>query len=111
MITFDNSRVEYGDYLTPTKADGFIILYETPSKGKITSHLMTATKTVETVTEGESDEQPIERVTYHMKDPIPSATKSFDNDYFTGNVLQQLHDIYLSELREYNPNIVFASTV
>jgi hypothetical protein len=98
MIVFENNRIEYGDSITKTKIDGFIIYYETPSKGLIRSHLMQAIK-------DENDN-------WQVLSSLQSASLTFDDIKFQDdNILETLHDIYVKKLIEFNPEIEFQVTI
>lgn len=109
MITFDKTRVEYGDNFITQKIDGFIIMYETPKKGTITSHLVCCTKEVTTTTDEEGNE--ITETRWPATSAVPAATKTFDDTFFEGNILATLHEIYTEELRIFNPEIKFTNTL
>lgn len=116
MITFENSRIEYGEEITPKKIDGFLILYATPSKGKIQSYIMACTKVVnvtpeEVDAEGNVITPSVEEVFYNPLYSLESAAKYFDDTYFTDNILQELHQIYMTELQHFNPNVLFTNTL
>lgn len=99
MIVFNRTRVEYGEYITQ-KTDGFQIWYATPSKGKITSYLIPCDKT-------EVGEETI----WNTQAAVPVATKQFDDTFFEGNILEALHEIYIEELRIFNPDIELTNTL
>lgn len=109
MITFDKTRIEYGeDYITQ-KTDGLQIWYSTPSKGKITSYLIPCTKVEEETTDSEGNV--VSTTRWETSGAISPATKHFDDTEFEDNILLKLHDIYIAELQEFNPNIVFTNTL
>ena len=94
MITFKNTRIEYGESITEKKIDGFIIIYETPSKGYLRSHLMQAFK----------DEED----NWHTINSLSVASITFRDTEFDGkNILNELHNIYVAELEKFNPNVEF----
>ena len=110
MITFPKSRIEYGDEITAKKIDALIVLFETPTKGKLNSHLMTATKQIETVKDEDGNET--EKTIYQMGEALRAATKSWEMDFFTGkDILADLHEAYITELEAANPNVEFTSTL
>lgn len=116
MIIFENSRIEYGEEITPKKIDGFLILYATPSKGKIQSYLMACNKTVNVLPDEVDEEGNIvssgkEEVFYNSIYSLETASKVFNDTDFDGNILEKLHEIYLKELQTNNPNITFTNTL
>lgn len=116
MIVFENSRIEYGDEITPKKIDGFLILYATPSKGKIQSYLMACNKIVNTVPDELDEEGNVvtpgrEEVFYNPLYSLETASKVFDDTQFAGNILEALHAIYIPELQSFNPTVTFTNTL
>lgn len=101
MITFDRQRIE----ITPLKIDGLIVLYATPSKGQIDSYLMAAVKNLVQTEEGVVPQwQPLSA--------IQSATKKFTESDFDGkNILEELHKIYIDELKGFNEGVKFTNTL
>ena len=116
MITFAKNRILWAEEITPKPVEGLVVWYATPAKGKIVSYLMKADKIVNTSDpvideEGNEVTPAQEETTWKETEAIQSATKSFDDTQFTGNILQELHAIYLAELQSYNPEIQFTNTL
>jgi len=116
MILFENQRIAFGDVITPKKIDGFLILYATPTKGKIESYLMVCSKVEQPVSpiydDGGNEIAPEStQVSYQAQYALEGANKVFDDSFFEGNILEELHLIYLEELANHNPETVFINTL
>jgi hypothetical protein len=116
MITFAKDRILWGEEITPKPIEGLVVWYATPAKGKITSYLMQAEKVINTSEpvldeEGNEVTPAQETITWKETSAIQPATKTFDDTQFTGNILQELHAIYLADLQQHNPNITFTITL
>ena len=106
MITFEKQRILYGEYMTPHMIDGVIIMFDTPSKGLIRSHICTAT--ISEDEGGEASEKP----TYITGSAIQEASRTFpDTDFAGKDILCELHLIYMADLKQYNPDVTFTNTM
>lgn len=116
MITFDKTRILWGEEITPKPIEGLVVWYATPAKGKIISYLMKAEKIVNTSEavldeEGNEVTPAQEQTTWKETDAIQPATKTFDDTQFTGSILQELHELYIVELQTNNPGVTFTNTL
>lgn len=101
MIVFDKTRIELGDYITPRPIDGFLIIYEAPDKGVVVSHLICLQK--------QTDEDG--NVVYIREGSLPTGSRQYSEEQFTGRILEKLHTDYLAELQAANPNVGFMLTM
>lgn len=105
MIVFDKTRIELGDYITPRPIDGFLIIYEAPDKGVVVSHLICLQKHTQTDADGNVTE------TYIREGSLPTGSRQYTEEQFTGRILEKLHTDYLVELQSANPNVGFMATM
>lgn len=105
MILFEKTHIRLGGQITPTEIDGFLVLYEAASKGVVTSHLIQMEKQSHTDDEGNVDEW------YERVGAMPTGTRQYSEDDFTGKILDKLHADYIAELQAQNPDVGFMATI
>lgn len=105
MIVFEKSRITLGDYMTPRPIDGFLIIYEAPDKGVVVSHLICLQKQTQTDDDGNISE------TYLREGSLPTGSRTYTEEAFTGRILEKLHADYLAELQAANPDVGFIATM
>ena len=91
MIIFETTHIKLGGEITPRPIDGFLILYESPDKGRVTSHLVQLKKHVDVDDEGN------ETITYERLYSMPTGSRQYLEDDFEGKILEKLHADYMAE--------------
>jgi hypothetical protein len=105
MIIFETTHIKLGGEMTPRPIDAFLILYESPDKGRVTSHLVQMKKHIETDYDGN------EMTRWERLGAMPTGSRQYAEDQFTGKILEKLHTDYMAELQAANPDVGFIQTI